>query len=809
MRWKVPQWLAEAVIPAAYFLMAALLSPWLARFEINPDEGLNVIKASLLAQGEPLYTAVWSDQPPLFTHLLRLVWTTTGESIRSARLLVLALTCVLLWACARYARLTWGPREAVLAPLLILLAPHFQMLSVSVMIGLPALAFGALALTAAAQWHTSRRTWLAAASGALLALSLMVKLFTIVLAPVLLAGFFFGKERDGARRAAAVWLAAFVSVMLTALIVLVGPEAGAQLLLPHVNAAVDPGYRNWDGFGFPWHLRRLWLLAALAVAGAWSSLRGRHRLALYASLWAAIAFPVLLVHRPLWFHHLVLLTIPASLFGAAALVAAWDLVARRTPAAWRPLHPAAQALALLMIVALVAWQARWIRGLRVPASDQEKAALADQLRARAKPGDIMLTDMPMCAFRAGLRVAPEAAVLSEKRLRTGSITEAELRNTLRRTRPAFVLFGRFDLPLVRNELRAQYRLLYSQRRVELFERRDVASCVWPGCLDLPDGWYATARATRIARNIIEAQHADGGWAKNADRAVPPLPLAAAAACVPGHLQNCSSIDNHATTAELRFLAGVIAATGDAASRTAFERGLDYLLATQYPSGGWPQVSAAPAGTYHAAITLNDDALAHVLELLRSVAFDPAYAFAGEERKAKARLAFANGVSMLLRAQIRVGGVRTVWCAQHDPGTLAPVGARSYEPPSLSGEESAGVLKVLMSVPDPSAEVVSAVDDAVQWLRKARLTWHREATWARFYDLKSGRPIYPDREGIIRKHYGEISEERRMGYRYFTNAPQALLEIDYPRWRRDIARVHERAGRATAAPPSLTPVAAVQ
>ncbi|HET9953991.1 MAG TPA: hypothetical protein VFQ61_05790, partial [Polyangiaceae bacterium] len=39
-------------------------------FEIDPDEGNNLIKALLLDRGHAFLTEIWSDQPPLFPHLL-------------------------------------------------------------------------------------------------------------------------------------------------------------------------------------------------------------------------------------------------------------------------------------------------------------------------------------------------------------------------------------------------------------------------------------------------------------------------------------------------------------------------------------------------------------------------------------------------------------------------------------------------------------------------------------------------------------------------------------------------------------------
>ena len=130
-------------------------------------------------------------------------------------------------------------------------------------------------------------------------------------------------------------------------------------------------------------------------------------------------------------------------------------------------------------------------------------------------------------------------------------------------------------------------------------------------------------ARRLALQVIAHQSPQGGWPKNTDLFAPPRPDADPA------LNN--TIDNGGTTQPLAFLARTIAA-GDAESRTAFVRGLDYLLAAQRPNGGWAQFYPLRGG-YHDQITYNDDAMVHVLELLRDVGDGAApYGFVDEARR---------------------------------------------------------------------------------------------------------------------------------------------------------------------------------
>src|SRR2546430_17055217 len=121
-------------------------------------------------------------------------------------------------------------------------------------------------------------------------------------------------------------------------------------------------------------------------------------------------------------------------------------------------------------------------------------------------------------------------------------------------------------------------------------------------------------------------------------------------------------DNDATTTELRFLATVITASqGNQRDQyqAAFSRGLEYIFSAQYPNGGWPQVWPLEGG-YHDAITYNDDAMLHVLELLSDIGDGrDEFAFVPESNRSLARTALKRGLECLLATQIVAEGRRTV------------------------------------------------------------------------------------------------------------------------------------------------------
>ena len=314
----------------------------------------------------------------------------------------------------------------------------------------------------------------------------------------------------------------------------------------------------------------------------------------------------------------------------------------------------------------------------------------------------------------------------------------------------------------------------------------------------PDEWYASAEALRIADNVLLYQRSSGGWPKNIDMAK-PLSDSAKASLLRDQKKTDSTIDNGATYTQLSFLARVWTAQHQARHRESFLKGFDYLLKAQYPNGGWPQFYPNLSG-YYKRITYNDDAMIGVMKLLRDVAAaKPVYGFVDETRRAKAARAVEKGIECILKTQVVVNGRRTVWCAQHDEVTLAPAAARKFEVISLSGGESVGIVRFLMSIKDPSPAVLEAIEAAIAWFEQSQLKgikWVEQGDdrvvvqdpeggpiWARFYEIGTNRPIFVGRDGVVKYSVAEIEHERRTGYNWYVDEPAKLLTKDYPKWKK--------------------------
>jgi PelA/Pel-15E family pectate lyase len=317
-------------------------------------------------------------------------------------------------------------------------------------------------------------------------------------------------------------------------------------------------------------------------------------------------------------------------------------------------------------------------------------------------------------------------------------------------------------------------------------------------LNRPVEWFATDEGKRITANILSYQTLTGGFSKRLDLSKGPRP--AGGDFVSEHNAHYEgTFDNDSTTTQLRALARAFKATGSVAARDAFLRGLNYIFISQYPNGGWPQIYPLEGG-YHDAVTFNDDVMTNVLELLTEVRNGrDEFAFITEDLRREASHRIDRGLANILACQIRVDGRLTGWCQQHDALTLKPCAARAFEPLGTCSQESAAVLGWLMTLPNPDAKIVAAIDGAAAWFEKTKVTgfvWRNTGEqgrllvadpnagplWSRIYEIGTDRPIFGNPDRSIHYDVAEITRERRNGYNWYSGGPARQLAA-YAAWKK--------------------------
>ncbi|MHC4327535.1 MAG: pectate lyase [Planctomycetota bacterium] len=271
-----------------------------------------------------------------------------------------------------------------------------------------------------------------------------------------------------------------------------------------------------------------------------------------------------------------------------------------------------------------------------------------------------------------------------------------------------------------------------------------------------DRFYLDA-ATEAAEALIYGQLQSGGWTNCID--FDPHGRVAQYRNGRGQGKNNSSLDDGQTQSAIQLL--VLA---DRAFRFEHKKihesalfALDALLVAQFPNGAFPQVWTGPVErqpvmkasypdydwriegrikNYWNMYTLNDDVPGYVTQTL----IDAYLVYADEKYEASLR---RLGDFLLLA---RMPDPQPAWAQQYNY-EMNPIWARKFEPPGISGDESQEVIETLMDIYTATGDhkYLEPISRALAYLKRSLLP---DGRLARFYELKTNKPLYMSRRGDV-------------------------------------------------------------
>jgi PelA/Pel-15E family pectate lyase len=321
--------------------------------------------------------------------------------------------------------------------------------------------------------------------------------------------------------------------------------------------------------------------------------------------------------------------------------------------------------------------------------------------------------------------------------------------------------------------------------------------------------YNPSQITEVADNILLLQKNNGGWPKNYDIMAVFTTSQKDSLLAAKNVYN-TTYDNGSTYTHITCLADVYNATHIEKYKNGAVKGLGYILASQYKNGGWPQYYPLESD-YSRCITYNDGVMEGIMELLQDVKdMQPQYAFVDAKLRAKLIAAYDMGMDCIIKTQINDAGKPTAWCQQYDEVKLTPAWARKFEPPSICNGESADLLLFLMRIDHPKKEIIAAIQNAVIWFDQSKIFNTRVKTipaprmvtpfrvsvsdkvvindpaappiWTRYYELKTHKPLFCNRDSKVVYALADVLRERRDGYGWYTYNPQKVLNA-YPEWQK--------------------------
>jgi hypothetical protein len=278
-----------------------------------------------------------------------------------------------------------------------------------------------------------------------------------------------------------------------------------------------------------------------------------------------------------------------------------------------------------------------------------------------------------------------------------------------------------------------------------------------------DDTYLDA-AAEVVHALYEAQLATGGWdyriefdPENRKRWHYRTDLEAGDTGR-GKRRATSTYDDNNTQTALTFLMQADKASGGTLdeARHALDYGLTKLLAAQYPNGAWPQRYAGESRTedefpivkarypntwereypkldYRGYYTFNDNTIRDVVQVF----LDAHRQYGNDEYLSAAK----RGGDFILLAQMP--DPQPVWAQQYNM-RMEPSWARKFEPASVTGGESVGAIRTLLELYLYTGEgkYIATIPPALEWFRTSAIGENR---WARFYELKTNRPLYFTKE----------------------------------------------------------------
>ncbi|MEO7996107.1 MAG: pectate lyase [Gemmatimonadaceae bacterium] len=309
-------------------------------------------------------------------------------------------------------------------------------------------------------------------------------------------------------------------------------------------------------------------------------------------------------------------------------------------------------------------------------------------------------------------------------------------------------------------------------------------------------FFRTDSARKMADNMLTFQTPSGGWSKHVSFTEGARKPGQSFFSENDKWQYIATVDNDATTSEIRFLHQASLQHRDKRYENGVLNGVAYLLHAQFPNGCWPQVWPLQGG-YHDAATFNDNAIVEVMQLLDDAATGK-MTYVPDSLRKQSATAVQRAIQCVLQAQVVVRDTFTVWGQQHDPLTLAATNARSYELTSLTSKESASIVDFLMTHTDADTRIPARVHAAIDWFEHNKILGFRyeqqagliadasaPPQWARMSEIGTNTPIFSNRDGIKQYKYDALTD-RRIGYGWYADSPNSTLKR-YAKW----AQTHPR------------------
>ncbi len=246
---------------------------------------------------------------------------------------------------------------------------------------------------------------------------------------------------------------------------------------------------------------------------------------------------------------------------------------------------------------------------------------------------------------------------------------------------------------------------------------------------------------------------------------------------PMNERRAAIFDDNVMQSCLTFLLDMYDVTGNTTFKDAAIRGIDYIFELEKTGGGWPQRSNFLPNEYPSYITLNDDCMQDIVNVLlkaHSLLGNASYLEAAE-----------RAGQFLIRVQGNGGStLQQGWAQQYNDDQ--PAWARKFEPPTMCAADTQQAIEILMDLylATENETYLDPIPAAISWLNNTNTTILIDTidpdsedytpgtyVWSRLYELHTNRMIVGNRNGGPNGNppfFYEYNKTRDTGYSWFGN-----------------------------------------
>lgn len=302
------------------------------------------------------------------------------------------------------------------------------------------------------------------------------------------------------------------------------------------------------------------------------------------------------------------------------------------------------------------------------------------------------------------------------------------------------------------------------------------------------GWAATGdplyldAARDAARALVYGQLRNGGWTNSIDLKGRRQGYRYAGG--DRRREGTSSLDDGQTQSAIQFVIQADHALKyqDESIHESAMMALDALLAAQFPNGAFPQGWKGPVKqqpilkasypdydwrtegrikNYWDMYTLNDNVAGYVADTLIE-----AHRIYRDKRYLEALRKLGNFLILAQMPEPQPG-----WAQQYSY-QMKPIWARKFEPAAMAGDETQEAVATLLKIAAATGDdrYLEPIPSALAWLQRSLLP---DGRLARYYELRTNRPLYMSRRG---SEYLLTYDDSRLPSHYGWKWPSRINEL---------------------------------